>query len=139
MDQCEQILRSQEISENADNFREHRQPFLDKEQFTRKSCNSLWEWLTRWIGIFSSLLHYINILIHAHILNILACLVPGKNNLMFLLASLKTLTNSKTCFESRIKILFRLSFALTGRFYPVYNYIHGRLSEQFEDHWRLSE
>jgi hypothetical protein len=29
-----------------------------------------------------------------------------------LLASLKTLTNSKSCFESRIKFLFRLSFAL---------------------------
>jgi hypothetical protein len=43
----------------------------------------------------------------------------------FLLASLKTLINSK----SRINFLFRLSFALIGRFFHVY--IHSRLSEQF--------
>jgi hypothetical protein len=53
-------------------------------------------------------------------------------------ASLKTLTNSKKSSESHIKFhekipslqfLFRLSFAITSRFSPVYN--HGRLSKQF--------
>jgi hypothetical protein len=39
------------------------------------------------------------------------------------------LANSKNCSVSRIKFLFRLSFALIGRFFPVY--IHSRLSEQF--------
>jgi hypothetical protein len=59
----------------------------------------------------------------------LACLVLEKIKMKFLLASLKTLTNSKSCSESRIKFLFRLSFALIGRFILVY--IHSRLSEQF--------
>jgi hypothetical protein len=49
----------------------------------------------------------------------------------FLLASLKTLTNSKSCSESRIKFLFRLSFALNGQFFLLY--IHSRLSEQFSE------
>jgi hypothetical protein len=31
----------------------------------------------------------------------------------------------------RIKFMFRLFFALIGQFSPVYNYIHGRLSESF--------
>jgi hypothetical protein len=35
----------------------------------------------------------------------------------FLLASLKTLTNSTNCSESRIKLLLRLSFALICRFF----------------------
>jgi hypothetical protein len=48
-----------------------------------------------------------------------------------LLASLKTLFNSKSCSESRIKFLFRLSFAFIGQFFLVY--IHSRLSEQFSD------
>jgi hypothetical protein len=47
----------------------------------------------------------------------------------FSIASLKTLSNSKNCFVSRIKFLLQLSFALIGRFFP--EYIHGRLSEQF--------
>ncbi len=47
----------------------------------------------------------------------------------FLLASLKTPNNSKNCSESRIKFLFRLSFAVISRFFPVY--IHSWLSEQF--------
>ncbi len=42
---------------------------------------------------------------------------------------MKTLTNSKNCSKSQINFLFRLSFALIGRFFPVY--IHSRLSEQF--------
>jgi hypothetical protein len=48
-----------------------------------------------------------------------------------LLASLKTLVNSKHCSVSRIKFLFRLSFALIGRFFLVYEYIHTWLSDQF--------
>jgi hypothetical protein len=48
----------------------------------------------------------------------------------FFLASLKTLTDSENCSEkSRIKFLFWLSFALIGKFFPMY--IHSRLSEQF--------
>jgi hypothetical protein len=48
----------------------------------------------------------------------------------FLLASLKTLTNSKNCSVSRIAFLFRLSFPLIiSQFFPVY--IHSRLLEQF--------
>jgi hypothetical protein len=46
-----------------------------------------------------------------------------------LIASLKTLTDFENCSESRIKFLFRLSFALFGKFLTVY--IHSRLSEQF--------
>jgi hypothetical protein len=45
----------------------------------------------------------------------------------FLLASLKTLTNSKSCSENRIKFLLRLSFALIGQFFL---YIHSRLLVQ---------
>jgi hypothetical protein len=47
----------------------------------------------------------------------------------FLLASLKALTNSTNCSESRIKFGFRLSFSLIGRLLPVH--IHSRLLEQF--------
>ncbi len=53
----------------------------------------------------------------------------------FLLASLKTFTNSEDGFESRITFLFRLSLPLNGGFSPVY--IHGRLSENFQNHRRL--
>jgi hypothetical protein len=49
-----------------------------------------------------------------------------------LLASLKTLTNSKSFSESYIKFLFPLlSFALIGQLFLVY--IHSRLSEQFSE------
>ncbi len=51
----------------------------------------------------------------------------------FLLASLKTLTNAKNCSESRIKFLFRLSFALIGQVFSGVRYIHSRLSEQFSE------
>jgi hypothetical protein len=37
-----------------------------------------------------------------------------KINVKFLFASLKTLTNSKDCYVSRIKFMFRLSFTLIG-------------------------
>jgi hypothetical protein len=60
----------------------------------------------------------------------LTCLVQEKINMMFLLASLKTLTNFKQCSsESRTKFVFWLSFVLISRFFPVF--IHSRLSEQF--------
>jgi hypothetical protein len=49
----------------------------------------------------------------------------------FLLASLKTLTNSKNCSKSRIKFMFRLSFPLIGQYFLVY--IHSRLLEQFSE------
>ncbi len=54
-----------------------------------------------------------------------------------MIASLKTLTNSKKCSESRIKFLFRPFFALVGKFSPVS--INGRFSEKFSGHRRLSE
>jgi hypothetical protein len=47
----------------------------------------------------------------------------------FLHAFVKTPTNSKKCFISRNKFLFGLSFALIGRFFPVY--INCQLWEQF--------
>jgi hypothetical protein len=50
---------------------------------------------------------------------------------MFLLASLKTPTNSNDSSESRVKFLFRLSFALFGGFSPMY--IYCRFSEQFSE------
>ncbi len=54
-----------------------------------------------------------------------------------LLASLKTLTNCKNCSVSRIKFLFRHSFALIGRFFPVY--IHsGRISQLVSDFKEVS-
>jgi hypothetical protein len=40
-------------------------------------------------------------------------------------------SNTTNCSESRIKFLFRLSFALIGRFFSVY--IHSRLFEQFSE------
>jgi flagellar biogenesis protein FliO len=49
----------------------------------------------------------------------------------FLLASLKTLTNSEDCSVSRIKFLFRLFFTLIGCISPVY--LHGWLVEQFSE------
>jgi hypothetical protein len=53
-----------------------------------------------------------------------------KRKPIFLLASLKTLTNSDDCSESRaLKFIFWLSFALFGQFSPVY--IYDRLSEKF--------
>jgi hypothetical protein len=69
--------------------------------------------------------------VHEQLLFIfLTCLVQDKINVKILLASLKTLTNFKHCYsESRIKFVFRLSFALIGRFFPVF--IHSRLSEPF--------
>jgi hypothetical protein len=62
------------------------------------------------------------------VFNFLACLVLEIIKMKFLLASSKTLINSKSCSESRIKFLFRLSFALIGRFMLVD--IYSRLSEQ---------
>jgi hypothetical protein len=58
----------------------------------------------------------------------LDCLVLEKNQLKFVLASFKTLSDSESSSESHIKFLFRLSFALIGQFLLVY--IHSQLSEQ---------
>jgi hypothetical protein len=50
----------------------------------------------------------------------------------FLLASLRTLTNSKSCSESRIKNFGSgFPFARIGQVFLVY--IHSRLSEQFSE------
>jgi hypothetical protein len=68
------------------------------------------------------------------VLKIFACIVLKKINMKFLLASLKTLTNSKKCSESRIKFLFWPYFALTGQFIQctfIAGY-HRRVSEQAE-------
>jgi hypothetical protein len=63
------------------------------------------------------------------VLKCFACLVPEKKDIKLLLAPVKTLTVSKNCSESRIKLLFRLPFALSDRFSPVYIYV--RFSGQF--------
>jgi hypothetical protein len=54
-----------------------------------------------------------------------------------LLASLKRLTDSKSCSESSIQFLFRLSFDLIGQFFLVY--IHSWLSEQFSESQAVSQ
>jgi hypothetical protein len=48
---------------------------------------------------------------------------------LLLLASLETLANSKSCSESHIKLMFRLCFAIIGRFSPVYT--HGMIFGTF--------
>jgi hypothetical protein len=58
-------------------------------------------------------------------------LLYQKINVKFLLASLKTLTNSEKFSVSCIKFLVRLSFTLIGSISPVY--IHCRLSEQISE------
>ncbi len=58
----------------------------------------------------------------------LACWVLRKIKMKFLLASLKTLTNSKSCSKNRIN--FCSGFALIGQFILVY--IHSRLWTIFE-------
>ncbi len=55
----------------------------------------------------------------------------------FLLDSLKTLTNSKSCSESRIKFLFGLSFALIGKFFYC-TFIAG-FRNNFQNHRWASE
>ncbi len=51
------------------------------------------------------------------VFNFLACLIQEKNQYEFLFVSLKILTNSRNCSESRIKFLCWLSFALIGLFF----------------------
>ncbi len=65
------------------------------------------------------------------VFKILASLIRKKINEKFLLASLKTLANSKNCTSHQISVSIRLSFALVGRFFPVY--IHGHFSEQVSE------
>jgi hypothetical protein len=57
----------------------------------------------------------------------------------FLFASLKTLTNSKSCSESRIKFMFRLSFTLIGKFLLVYSTFTDGFRNNFQNHRRVSE
>jgi hypothetical protein len=56
-------------------------------------------------------------------------LFQRKLNIKFLLASSKTLTSSNNCPESRIKILFRISFAVKVDF--LLCTFHGRHSRKF--------
>ncbi len=60
---------------------------------------------------------------------LVCALFKRKINIKFLLASVKTLTNSNSYSERRNIFKCRLSFALIGRFFPLY--IHSRLWEQF--------
>jgi hypothetical protein len=54
------------------------------------------------------------------ILNFLDVFFRRNINKKFLVASLKTLVNSKDCFESRLNVLFWLSISVIGRISPVY-------------------
>jgi hypothetical protein len=54
----------------------------------------------------------------------------------FLLASLKILISCKSCSESRIIFLLRLSFALIDKFFLIY--IHSWFSEQFSESQAVS-
>jgi hypothetical protein len=67
----------------------------------------------------------------------LACLVQEKINIKFLLASLKTLIDTKSCSESRVRFLFRFSFALNCPF--LQNTFMASLLNTFQDQRRLSE
>jgi hypothetical protein len=61
---------------------------------------------------------------------VFGCLFKDKNKMKLLVASLKTLINSKDCSESRLlSFLFRLSFSVIGRISPV-NMSQPWLSEQ---------
>ncbi len=53
------------------------------------------------------------------VFNCLAWLVQEKKKYNFLLAPLKTLTNSKNCFKRCIKFLFQLCFPIVGQFSPA--------------------
>jgi hypothetical protein len=75
------------------------------------------------------------------VLKFSGCLVKEKNNFKSLLASLKTVTNSKDVPKAASEFLFLLFFAVVGQFSPVYctvhviasfrnNFLHSRLSEQ---------
>ncbi len=58
--------------------------------------------------------------------------------LSFCLLLWKKLANSKNRSESRLKSLFRLSFALLGRFFPLYIHCRG-FRNNFQDHRRVTE
>ncbi len=76
--------------------------------------------------------------VHAQIVfKFLACPVQDKNKFKFSACFFETLTKFKTYFESLIKILFRLSFALIARFSPVY--IHAGFRNNIQDHGRSSK
>jgi hypothetical protein len=60
---------------------------------------------------------------------VLACLILERNQYEVFACFFEN-TNSKSCSESSIKFLFRLSLALIGQFLE---YIQSRLSEQFSE------
>jgi hypothetical protein len=76
----------------------------------------------------------------AHVVfNFLACLVKEKIKYQFLLGSLTTtLTNSKDCSESRVKISVS-AFLLSLIHFLQCTVDSWPISEQFQDHRRLSE
>jgi hypothetical protein len=55
----------------------------------------------------------------------------------FFIVSLKTVPDYENCSESRIKFLFRLSFALIGQFFPC-TFMAG-FRNNFQDHRRVME
>jgi hypothetical protein len=69
------------------------------------------------------------------VFTIFSCLFVKKSKVKFLLASLKPLTNSKSCSESRITFLFRLSFALLS----VQGTCIAGFRNNFQNHRRVSE
>ncbi len=62
------------------------------------------------------------------VLNFFACFVEEINKHNISACFLENTSQSKDCSNNRIKFLFRLSFSLIGRFFPVD--IPGQLSEQ---------
>ncbi len=65
---------------------------------------------------------------HILVFKFFACLVQKKNFILSFWLFFEN-TTFNNCSVSRMKFLFWLSFALIGRFYPVY--FHSRLSKQF--------
>jgi hypothetical protein len=84
-------------------------------------------------------------------LNFFAGLLKKILNKKILLAAMKTLTNSETCIESHITVLFRLTISVIGRVYPrdlllldrrkVGGNIHvmGSLRNNLQNHRRVPE
>ncbi len=70
------------------------------------------------------------------IFNFLACLVQEKNY-HEVFACFFDSTDSENCFESSIKLLFRLIFALTGQYFQC-TFIAG-FRNNFQDHRRVTE
>ncbi len=101
----------------------------DKERFLLNGSGSRDKYFF-WKPINDISTFCISVFMRIRVLNFYPALFKRKINMLFEFASLKTLNNSTNWSESRIKILYPHLFPLVGRFSPVYNYIHGRLSEQ---------